>query len=59
MGEMTFPRWGVRREHLVMDTLGMDIFFVVEFVREAAVTVWPESALGLLVLGCIGALVDV
>ena len=38
---------------------GMDIFFVVEFAREAAVTVWSETALGLLVLGCIGALVDV
>jgi len=38
---------------------GMDIFFVVEFAREAAVTAWSETALGLLVLGCIGALVDV
>ncbi len=37
----------------------MDIFFVVEFVREAAVTVWFETALGLLVLGCIWELVDV
>lgn len=42
-----------------MDTWGMDIFFVVEFVREAAVTVWSVSALGLLVLGCIWELVDV
>jgi hypothetical protein len=37
----------------------MDIFFVVEFVREAAVTVWSEPALGLLVLGCIWGLVNV
>ena len=58
LGEMIFPCSGVPVDPPVVNSVGMEILVVVEFVWELAVDVWSEPILGLLALIPIGAMME-